>query len=52
MAAQPIVPRPAGAASHWQMPSAVCNRSYQLAFLRAGIVALVLLAALALVVWL
>lgn len=50
MGAQPIVPRPA-AAMQWQMPSAACNRSYLLAFIRAGLIAVVLLAVLVLIAW-
>ncbi|MBI3691470.1 MAG: hypothetical protein HY239_12690 [Mycolicibacterium aromaticivorans] len=36
--------------SHWYAPSATCNRSYMLAALRAGVIALVLLGILALIV--
>ncbi len=44
------VHRPA-ASAHWAGASATCNRSYQLALLRALVVALVLLGGLALIVW-
>jgi hypothetical protein len=50
MATQPIGPRPAAASSHWQSDSAAWNRSYLLAGLRAGLIALVLLAILAVIV--
>ncbi len=43
-------PRPATSAA-WTGSSATCNRSYQLALLRALLVALVLLGGLALIVW-
>ena len=38
------------ASAHWAGSSATCNRSYQLALLRAGLVALVSLGVLALIV--
>lgn len=37
--------------SQWYVSSATCNRSYMLAALRAGVIALVLLGILALIVW-
>jgi hypothetical protein len=46
MAAHPIGPQ----SEHWYAPSAACNRAYLLAGLRAGVIALVLLAILALIV--
>jgi hypothetical protein len=50
MAAQPIGSGPAGPPPHWYSPSSVYNRSYLLAALRAGVIALVLLAILVLIV--
>jgi hypothetical protein len=46
----PHAHRPATSA-HWAGSSAMCNRSYQLALLRAGVIALLLLGVLALIVW-
>jgi hypothetical protein len=51
MTTQPIGPRSARSSSHWYATSATCNRSYLLAGLRAGLIALVLLAVLALIIW-
>jgi hypothetical protein len=51
MTTQPIGPQSATRSSHWYTTSATCNRSYLLAGLRAGVIALVLLAILALIVW-
>lgn len=51
MTTQPIGPRPAGSSSNWYLSSPTCNRSYLLAGLRAGLIALVLLAILAVIVW-
>jgi hypothetical protein len=51
MTTQPIGPQSTGSSSHWYAPSATCNRSYLLAGLRAGLIALVLLAVLAVIVW-
>ena len=51
MTTQPIGPQSAGSSSHWYTSSATCNRSYLLAGLRAGLIALVLLAVLAVIVW-
>ena len=51
MTTQPIEPRSARSSSHWYVSSALCNRSYLLAGLRAGLIALVLLAILAVIVW-
>jgi hypothetical protein len=48
---QPIGPHSARSSSHWYPSSATCNRSYLLAGLRAGLIALVLLAILAVIVW-
>ena len=42
---------PASPASPWHTGSSTCNRSYLLAALRAGVIALLLLGILALVVW-
>ncbi|WP_192860260.1 hypothetical protein [Mycobacterium sp. MS1601] len=50
MAAQPIGSQSAGQPKHWYAPSSTCNRSYLLAAMRAGVIALVLLAVLVLVV--
>lgn len=47
MSSQPVGPQP----SQWYTPSATCNRSYMVAALRAGVIALVLLGILVLVVW-
>ena len=51
MTTQPIGPQSAGSSSRWYTDSPTCNRSYLLAGLRAGLIALVLLAILALIVW-
>ena len=51
MTTQPIGPQSASPSSHWYATSATCNRSYLLAGLRAGLIALVLLAVLALIIW-
>jgi hypothetical protein len=51
MTTQPIGPQSAGSSSHWYTNSATCNRSYLLAGLRAGLIALILLAVLAIIVW-
>jgi hypothetical protein len=51
MTTQPIRPQSAGSSSHWYTTSPTCNRSYLLAGLRAGLIALVLLAVLAVIVW-
>ena len=51
MTTQPLGPRSAGSTSHWYTTSSTCNRSYLLAGLRAGLIALVLLAVLAVIVW-
>ena len=51
MTTQPIGPRSASSSSHWYTSSALCNRSYLLAGLRAGLIALVLLGILAAIVW-
>jgi hypothetical protein len=48
---QPIGPQPARSSSHWYRSSSTCNRSYLLAGVRAGLIALVLLAILAVIVW-
>jgi len=37
--------------SHWFVSSSTCNRSYMMAALRAGVIALILLGILALIVW-
>jgi hypothetical protein len=50
MTTQPIGPQSAGSSSHWYANSSVCNRSYLLAGVRAGLIALVLLAILAVIV--
>jgi hypothetical protein len=51
MTTQPIGPQSTSSSSHWYTTSATCNRSYLLAGLRAGLIALVLLAVLAVIVW-
>jgi hypothetical protein len=53
MTTQPFRPQSAtsSSSSHWYRTSATCNRSYLLAGLRAGVIALILLAVLALIVW-
>jgi hypothetical protein len=51
MTTQPIGPQSARPSAHWYTTSATCNRSYLLAGLRAGVIALVLLAILALIIW-
>jgi hypothetical protein len=51
MTTQPIRPQSARTSSHWYKTSATCNRSYLLAGLRAGLIALVLLAVLAVIIW-
>jgi hypothetical protein len=51
MTTQPIGPQSAGSSPHLYPSSPMCNRSYLLAGLRAGLIALVLLAILAVIVW-
>jgi hypothetical protein len=51
MTTQPIGPQPTGSPSHWSTASPTCNRSYLLAGMRAGLIALLLLAVLAVIVW-
>src|SRR5271156_5928430 len=51
MTTQPIGPQSAQSSSHWYTTSATCNRSYLLAGLRAGVIALVLLVLLPGIVW-
>jgi hypothetical protein len=51
MTTQPIGPQSARSSSRWYTSSATCNRAYLLAGLRAGLIALVLLAVLAAIVW-
>ncbi|MGH3530438.1 MAG: hypothetical protein ACRDSX_00695 [Mycobacterium sp.] len=50
MTTQPIGPQTAGSPSQWYANSPTCNRSYLLAGLRAGLIALVLLAILAVII--
>jgi hypothetical protein len=50
MTTQPFGPQ-STASSRWYTTSATCNRSYLLAGLRAGLIALILLAVLALIIW-
>jgi hypothetical protein len=50
MASQSFRARSASQPSHWHVSSATCNRSYMLAALRAGVIALVLLGILAVIV--
>ncbi|HXS87437.1 MAG TPA: hypothetical protein VN741_17570 [Mycobacterium sp.] len=51
MTTQPFGPQSAASSSHWYATSSTCNRSYLLAGLRAGLIALVLLAVLAVIIW-
>jgi hypothetical protein len=51
MTTQPIGSQSAGSSPHWYTSSSTCNRSYLLAGLRAGLIALVLLAVLAIIIW-
>jgi hypothetical protein len=51
MTTQPFGPQSATPSSRWYATSATCNRSYLLAGLRAGLIALILLAVLAVIVW-
>ncbi len=52
MPSQSLGPQPASSQpSQWYTPSATCNRSYMLAAMRAGVIALVLLGILVLIVW-
>ncbi|MCV7402967.1 hypothetical protein H7K24_22830 [Mycobacterium fragae] len=51
MTTQPIGPPSAAPSSQWYANSPTCNRSYLLAGLRAGLIALVLLAVLAVIIW-
>jgi hypothetical protein len=50
MASQPIGPRSAASSPHWYPGTTATSRSYVLAGLRAGLIALVLLAILAVIV--
>ena len=50
MATQPLGPHSPAEPSHWYTSSATCNRSYQLALLRGGIIAMLLLVVLAVIV--
>jgi hypothetical protein len=50
MTTQPIGPQSAGSPSHWYVSSPTCNRSYLLAGLRAGLIAIILLVILAVIV--
>jgi hypothetical protein len=51
MTTRPIPTQSTRSSSRWYTTSATCNRSYLLAGLRAGLIALVLLAVLAFIVW-
>ncbi len=51
MAAQSFGSQPVSQPSQWYTSSSTCNRSYMMAALRAGVIALILLAILVLVVW-
>ena len=51
MAAQSLGQPPASQPAQLYASSATCNRSYMMAALRAGVIALVLLVILVLVVW-
>ena len=50
MASQSFRAQSGSQPSHWDISSSTCNRSYMLAALRAGLIALVLLGVLALIV--
>ena len=50
MATQPLGPSSPAEPSHWYTSSATCNRSYLLALLRAGVIAMLLLVVLAVIV--
>ncbi|MCV7258897.1 hypothetical protein [Mycobacterium shimoidei] len=50
MTTQPLGPQSAPSSPQWYVTSPICNRSYLLAGVRAGLIALVLLAALAVIV--
>lgn len=50
MTTQPFGPQSAPSSPHWYGNSATCNRSYVLAGVRAGLIALILLAVLAVIV--
>jgi hypothetical protein len=50
MATQPIGPQSGASSSHWYTGSPAFNRSHLLAAVRAGLIALVLLAVLAAIV--
>lgn len=50
MASQSFGQQSASQSSQWYVPSSTCNRSYMMAALRAGVIALVLLGILALIV--
>jgi hypothetical protein len=50
MTTQPFGPRSAASAPQWYPGSPTCNRSYVVAGVRAGLIALVLLAVLAVIV--
>ncbi|MCX2933473.1 hypothetical protein ORI20_24680 [Mycobacterium sp. CVI_P3] len=50
MASQSFRAQSASQPPHWHASSATCNRSYMLAALRAGVIALVLLGILAVIV--
>ena len=50
MAAHPIAASPAAASSPWYRGSSTCNRAYLMAGVRAGLIALVLLAGLLLII--
>lgn len=46
MATHPMRGRPAAVTPHWYADSSTCNRTYLLAAVRAGLIALVLLTVL------
>lgn len=48
---QPLGQQSGSQSSQWYTPSATCNRSYMMAALRAGVIAIILLGILALIVW-
>jgi len=49
--AQPLGQQSGQQPTQWYTPSSTCNRSYMMAALRAGVIALILLGILALLVW-
>jgi hypothetical protein len=50
MTTQPIGPQLPGSSPYWYANSPTCNRAYLLAGLRAGLIAIILLAILAVII--